>query len=178
MWIIVCIPKPTHHFFQTFRPIRMFEIVFCDSSLCPKHLSLFCLLCLISANFTKTLVWKTWIRRQIMTSQTTDMKHKWHQTPLNEPPPMKIFCVHHWTIEQCFSTWGTAALWWDIWRLGIKFWKGGLLAVNFIRMNERVLPADMKPTVQTHTFCTTQVDKNRQNKMFYNGVGGWIQRRI
>jgi len=36
------------------------------------------------------------------------------------------------------------------------------------------LSADTKPIVQTHTFCTTQVDKNRQNRMFYNGVGGSI----
>jgi len=28
--------------------------------------------------------------------------------------------------------------------------------------------------LQTHTVCTTQVDKNRQNRTFCNGVGGWI----
>jgi len=38
------------------------------NSLYPKQLSLFRLLWLISANFTKTLVWKTWIWRQTMTS--------------------------------------------------------------------------------------------------------------
>jgi len=27
---------------------------------------------------------------------------------------------------------------------------------------------------QTHTFCTTQVDKNVQNRTFYNGIGGWL----
>jgi len=58
-WIIVCIHKPTHHFLQTFRPLRMFEIAFRDSSLYPKQLSLFCLLWLISANFAKTLAWET-----------------------------------------------------------------------------------------------------------------------
>jgi len=26
--------------------------------------------------------------------------------------------------------------------------------------------------VQAHTVCTTQVDKNRHNRRFYNGVGG------
>jgi len=36
------------------------------------------------------------------------------------------------------------------------------------------LPADTKYIVQTHTFCTTLVNKNRQNRMFYNSVGGWI----
>jgi len=35
---------------QTFHPLRMFEIVFCDSSLYPKQLSLFCLVWLISAS--------------------------------------------------------------------------------------------------------------------------------
>jgi len=68
IWIIVCIHKPSHHLplLQTFRPLRMFKIVFHDSSLYPKQLSLFCLLWLISANFARTLVWKTWIWRQIM----------------------------------------------------------------------------------------------------------------
>jgi len=35
------------------------------------------------------------------------------------------------------------------------------------------LPAYTKSIVQTHTVCTTQVDKNRQNRTFYNGIGGW-----
>jgi len=30
---IVCIQKPPHHFLQTLHPLRMFEIVFRDSSL-------------------------------------------------------------------------------------------------------------------------------------------------
>jgi len=47
---IVCIQKPSHHFLQTFRPLRMFEIVFRGSSLYPKQLSLFCLLWLSSAS--------------------------------------------------------------------------------------------------------------------------------
>jgi len=50
IWFIVCIHKPSHHCFQTFRPLRVFKIVFRDSSLYPKQLSLFCLLWLISAN--------------------------------------------------------------------------------------------------------------------------------
>jgi len=48
-WVMVCIQEPFSHFLQTFRPLRMFKIVFRDSSLYPKQLSLFCLLWLISA---------------------------------------------------------------------------------------------------------------------------------
>jgi len=47
---IVCVQKPSHHFLQTLHPLRMFEIVFRDSSLYPKQLSFFCLLRLISAS--------------------------------------------------------------------------------------------------------------------------------
>ena len=36
------------------------------------------------------------------------------------------------------------------------------------------LPADTKSIVQTHTFCTTLVNKNRQKRTFCNSVGGWI----
>jgi len=35
--VIGCIQKPPHHFLQTFRPSRMFKIVFRDSSLYPKQ---------------------------------------------------------------------------------------------------------------------------------------------
>jgi len=88
--VIVCIQKPSHHILQTFRPLRMFKITFRDSSLYPKQLSIFCLLWLISANVAKTLVWKTCMWLQIMTSQTTHTKYKWHHTPLNETPPWKF----------------------------------------------------------------------------------------
>jgi len=47
------------YFLQTFRPLRMFKIVFRGSSFYSKQLSYFCLLWLISANFAKRLVWKT-----------------------------------------------------------------------------------------------------------------------
>jgi len=50
IWVIVCIQKPSHHFLQTFRPLRMFKILFRDSSLYPKQLSLFSLLRLISTS--------------------------------------------------------------------------------------------------------------------------------
>jgi len=41
IWVIVCVQKPSHHFLQTFRPLRMFNIVFRDSPLYSKQLSLF-----------------------------------------------------------------------------------------------------------------------------------------
>ena len=47
---IVCVQKPHQHFLQTLHPLRMFKIVFRDSSLYPNQLSLFCLLRLISAS--------------------------------------------------------------------------------------------------------------------------------
>jgi len=47
---IVCVQKPPHHFLQTLHPLRMFKIVFRNSSLYPKQCLLFCLLRLISAN--------------------------------------------------------------------------------------------------------------------------------
>ena len=50
IWFIVCIQEPTHHFLQTFPPLRMFRIMFRDSLLYPKELPLFCLLWLISAS--------------------------------------------------------------------------------------------------------------------------------
>jgi len=50
IWVIVCVQKPPHHFLQTLHPLRMSKIVFRDSSLYPKQLSLFCLLRLISAS--------------------------------------------------------------------------------------------------------------------------------
>ena len=31
--VIVCVQKPPHHFLQTLHPLRMFKIVFRDSSL-------------------------------------------------------------------------------------------------------------------------------------------------
>jgi len=39
---------------QTYDPLRMFEIVFRDCSLCQKQLSLFCLLWLTSASAGRT----------------------------------------------------------------------------------------------------------------------------
>jgi len=50
IWVILCVQKPSLCFLQTFRPLCMFEIVFRDSSLYPKQLSLFSLLRLISAS--------------------------------------------------------------------------------------------------------------------------------
>jgi len=50
IWVIVCIQEQSHHFLQTFRPLRMLNIVLRDSSLFAKQLSLFCLLWLLSAS--------------------------------------------------------------------------------------------------------------------------------
>ena len=43
-------PETTSPLLQTLHPLRMFKIVFGDSTLYPKQLSLFCLLRLISAS--------------------------------------------------------------------------------------------------------------------------------
>jgi len=50
IWVIVCVQKPSHYFLQTFRPLRMFKIVFSASSLYLKQLSIFCLLWLSRAS--------------------------------------------------------------------------------------------------------------------------------
>jgi len=52
--VIVCVQKCSHHFLQTFRPLRMFKIVFRDNSLYLKKLPVFCLLRLISASADPT----------------------------------------------------------------------------------------------------------------------------
>jgi len=43
IWVIVCVQEPSHHFLQTFRPLRMllFKIVFRGGSLYPKQLFYF-----------------------------------------------------------------------------------------------------------------------------------------
>jgi len=50
----------------------------------------------------------------------------------------------------------------ELWR---RFWK---------YYNIVFLLADTKSIIQTHTFCTTVVNKNRLNRTFHNSVGGWI----
>jgi len=47
-----------------------------------------------------------------------------------------------------------------------------LLTTHYNNNNNVFLSADTKSIVQTHTFCTTQVDKNIQNRAFCNGDGG------
>jgi len=54
------------------------------------------------------------------------------------------------------------------------FNRGTTFSQTVTYYNNVVLPADTKSMVQTHTFCTTLVNKNRQNRTFYNSVGGWI----
>ena len=39
---------------------------------------------------------ETWIWRQIVTSQTVHIKHKWPPSAAEWKPPMEIFCVRHW----------------------------------------------------------------------------------
>jgi len=41
IWVVVCVQKPSQHFLQTFRPLRVLKIVFRGSSLYPKQLSYF-----------------------------------------------------------------------------------------------------------------------------------------
>jgi len=50
IWFIVCVQKPSPHFLQTLHPLRMLKIVFRDSYLYLKQLSLFCVLRLISTS--------------------------------------------------------------------------------------------------------------------------------
>ena len=50
IFVIVCVQKPSHHFPQIFRPLRMHKIVLRDSALYPKQLTLFRLLWLINAS--------------------------------------------------------------------------------------------------------------------------------
>jgi len=50
IWVIDCIEKPSHHFLQTFRELRMFKIVVHHSKLYSKQLSLICLLWLSSTS--------------------------------------------------------------------------------------------------------------------------------
>ena len=47
---IVCVQQPPYQFLQTLHSLRMLKIVFHDSSLYPKQLSLFCLLRLINGS--------------------------------------------------------------------------------------------------------------------------------
>jgi len=54
------------------------------------------------------------------------------------------------------------------------FNRGTTFSQTLTYNNNVFLAADMKSILQTHTFCTTLVNKNRQNRTFYNSVGGWI----
>jgi len=73
--VIVCVQKSSHHFLQTFGPLRMFKIVFRDSSLYRKQLSMFCLLWLSSTN-SKTAVVNITALRHLITSQQGKRKTK------------------------------------------------------------------------------------------------------
>ena len=88
-----------------------------------------------------------------------------------------------WTNTCCFNPGGQPAL----------HFGGGQFSWNFIRWRQRAYSTMVQlfpkrshiiimyfarrhevHSVQTHTFCTTLVNKNRQNRTFYNSVGGWI----
>jgi len=57
----------------------------------------------MSTNFAKTLAWKQdydvilWRHKQ-RTTNTND-----YPMPLNEPPPMKSFCVRHWVTQPALT---------------------------------------------------------------------------
>ena len=52
------------------------------------------------AYYVNKLRLKTWLWRQIVTSQTTHLKCKWPPSATEWNPPMKIFCVRHWRMKQ------------------------------------------------------------------------------
>jgi len=64
-----------------------------------------------------------------------------------------IFMKFHWMTSSCLFNCGTT------------------FSQTVTYNNNVFLPADTKSIVQTNTFCTTLVNKNRQNRTFYNSVG-------
>jgi len=54
------------------------------------------------------------------------------------------------------------------------FSRGTTFSQTVTYNNKVFLPADTNSIVQTHTFYTKLVNKNTQNRTFYNSVGGWI----
>jgi len=54
------------------------------------------------------------------------------------------------------------------------FNRGTTFSQTVTNNNTVFLLADTKSTVQRHTFWKTLVNKKRQNRTFYNSVGGWI----
>ena len=55
----------------------------------------------MSTNFAKTLVWKHEYDVKLWRHKNTTPETNDHHMPLNETPPMKIFCARHW---QCWLT--------------------------------------------------------------------------
>jgi len=130
----------------------MFKIVFRYSSLYPKQLSLFCLLRLISANFAKTLVWKTWIWRQMMMSKTTHTKYKWHHMYASE-----------WNHPRKFSACATACANGNL--VSLCTW-AGVCGSDFHYMRGEMGKFNVKPdgVIMGHEFSGTvvEVGKNAQ----------------
>jgi len=55
---------------------------------------------ILSTNFAKTLVWKHEYDVKLFRQKERTPSTNVHHMPLNETPPMKIFCVRH-----CWSLW-------------------------------------------------------------------------
>ena len=69
IWVIVCIQKPSHHFLQTFCPLRMFKIALCDSWLYPNTIVCYGR----SAHEYDVILW----RHKQRTPSTNDIIRNW-----------------------------------------------------------------------------------------------------
>ena len=54
----------------------------------------------MSTNFDKTLVWKYAYYVQLWRHRQHTQNANDHHMPLNETPPMKIFCVRRWCLQR------------------------------------------------------------------------------
>jgi len=50
---------------------------------------------IVSTNFVKTLVWKHEYDVKLRRHKQRTPNTNYHHVPLNQNPPMKIFCVRH-----------------------------------------------------------------------------------
>ena len=89
IWIIVCVQKPCHHFLQTFHPLGHYACLRLCSAIV-HFIQKNCLFLCAMADQRK-LRQTVGLENMNMTSQTMHTKHKWHYTPLNEPPPHEHF---------------------------------------------------------------------------------------
>jgi len=100
----------------------------------------------------------------------------------------RVFCLKkcwysNWTTKKCYSWYqGRNQLFISGGATFMKFhsmtsscsFNRGTTFSQTVTYNNVFLPAHTKSIVQTYTFCTTLVNKNSQNRTFYNSVGGWI----